>query len=261
MQGRLLEQTSYGYQAFPVENWKKEFPIAEALNFDHIEWIFDVNSASSNPILDSPNLANFLNQQKVRIVSVCGDYFMDEQIHLGKIDSLKVLISLVENMQFLDIKYLILPFVDQSSAKSVYGLSYMIDTLNYIDNLLSESKVFIALETDLNPSEFKSMLGSVNPERYCVNYDIGNSASLGYNFQEELDAYGDLIRVLHIKDRLLSGQSVHLGQGNAKIEKILKRLADKEQNIITTLQCFRDFEGLKVLKNQLKYLHEIFLKI
>ena len=44
MQGRLSKQTGLGYQAFPMENWKNEFQIAEKLGLQHIEWIFDKHS-------------------------------------------------------------------------------------------------------------------------------------------------------------------------------------------------------------------------
>jgi L-ribulose-5-phosphate 3-epimerase len=257
MQGRLLEQTSAGYQAFPIQNWVDEFEIAEILCFDHIEWIFDSNSSLANPIFNAVYLENFLNQQRVKVVSVCGDFFMDNQIHSRSLDNLGVLKMLVESMNFLHVDFLILPFVDQSSARNIYGIDHLIDTLNTIDASLGGLRVMIALETDLNPAEFNYLLGNVNGERYFVNYDIGNSASLGYNFQEELDAYSDLIRVLHIKDRLLSGPSVKLGQGVAQLAKILESLANKESNIITTLQCYRDTEGLKVLEEQLLYLHDI----
>ena len=51
MQGRLSKLTSLGYQAFPMENWKNEFQIAEKLGLQHIEWIFDKHSPSMNPII------------------------------------------------------------------------------------------------------------------------------------------------------------------------------------------------------------------
>ena len=35
-----------------------------------------------------------------------------------------------------------------------------------------------------------------------VNYDSGNSASLGYSVTEEFAAYGNRIGSIHIKDRL-----------------------------------------------------------
>ena len=258
MQGRLSKLTSLGYQAFPMENWKNEFQIAEKLGLQHIEWIFDKHSPSMNPILDSVELPNFLIHQKVKVISVCGDYFMDHQIHSGSIDNIQIFQTLLVSLQNQGINMLILPFVDQSSAVKIYGLTHLIDTLNMLDNMIEKSNVKIALETDLNPLDFKRLLNSINTERYCVNYDIGNSASLGYNFEEEIRSYGDFIKILHIKDRKLHGSSVQLGLGDAQIREILVLLLSRESEIITTLQCYRDEEGIKILEEQISYLRLLF---
>jgi hexulose-6-phosphate isomerase len=60
-----------------------------------------------------------------------------------------------------------------------------------------------------------------------VNYDSGNSASLGYSVVEEFAAYGDRIGSVHIKDRVRDGGTVPLGQGDADFPALfaeLKRL-------------------------------------
>ena len=57
-------------------------------------------------------------------------------------------------------------------------------------------------------------------EYYGINYDIGNSACLGYDPEEEINNYGDRIYNVHIKDRLLHGSTVPLGSGNADIKSI-----------------------------------------
>ena len=49
MQGRLLPKYRNRFQAFPLNNWEKEFKLASNLNLDFIEFIFD-----KGKILDSP---------------------------------------------------------------------------------------------------------------------------------------------------------------------------------------------------------------
>ena len=49
------------------------------------------------------------------------------------------------------------------------------------------------------PLEFKRLLNLVPVDRVGVNYDIGNSASLGFPSKEEFAAYGDKITDVHIK--------------------------------------------------------------
>ena len=45
----------------------------------------------------------------------------------------------------------------------------------------------LALETDLPPKDFANLLNKFDSNHVTVNYDTGNSASLGYNIDEEFD--------------------------------------------------------------------------
>jgi hexulose-6-phosphate isomerase len=47
-----------------------------------------------------------------------------------------------------------------------------------------------------------------------VNYDSGNSASLGYRPRDEFAAYGARVGSVHIKDRRRGGGTVPLGTGD-----------------------------------------------
>ena len=57
-----------------------------------------------------------------------------------------------------------------------------------------------------------------------VNYDSGNSASLGYSPAEEFAAYGERVGSVHVKDRILGGSTVPLGTGNADFEVLSRCL-------------------------------------
>ena len=48
---------------------------------------------------------------------------------------------------------------------------------------------------------------------------MGNSASLGYDAQEEIDLLGNKIINVHIKDRIRSGTTVPLGTGDTDFKK------------------------------------------
>ena len=67
--------------------------------------------------------------------------------------------------------------------------------------------------------DVRSTLNCQKKTNITVNYDIGNSAALGYDPIEELDSYGDKISDIHIKDRTLNGGPVVLGEGDADFEK------------------------------------------
>ena len=94
------------------------------------------------------------------------------------------------------------------------------DGLALVDDLLFQRGIKIVFESDFPPDKLKTFISRFPPENYGINYDIGNSAALGYNSKEEISAYGDRILNVHIKDRILNGTTVPLGKGNANIPKV-----------------------------------------
>ena len=95
------------------------------------------------------------------------------------------------------------------------------------------------------------MLYHFKTKHVTVNYDIGNSASLGYDPIEELDAYGTRITDIHIKDRELNGGPVVLGEGHADFKKFFKKLSEFNYKNPFIMQAYRDDEGVNVFKNNL----------
>ena len=90
-----------------------------------------------------------------------------------------------------------------------------------------------------------------------MNYDIGNSAGLGYDFEEEMESYGRLIADIHIKDRLLGGSSVMLGKGNANIKDALEYFKENFQNVPLIMQAYRSDDAIESLKPQLDLVRQI----
>ena len=110
------------------------------------------------------------------------------------------------------------------------------------------------------PQQFVNLLNRFQSDRITVNYDIGNSASLGYDLADELAAYGNRITDIHIKDRMYNGGSVVLGKGNADFKKFFKELCKYNYKGPFIIQAYRDNEGTKIFKDQLdwikRYLYE-----
>jgi hexulose-6-phosphate isomerase len=94
-----------------------------------------------------------------------------------------------------------IPFVDASSIKSESEKNELISCMQEAFELANEIGMKISLETDLNPTSFKDLLDRINLNHVQANYDIGNSASLGFDPVEEIDAIGNRILNVHIKDR------------------------------------------------------------
>ena len=83
---------------------------------------------------------------------------------------------------------------------------------------------------------------------------MGNSATLGYNLDEGIDAYGLFISTVHIKDRVLGGSTVPLGQGDVDFNRLFYRLADLGYKGPLTLEAARDGDEKTTIKKYLEFI-------
>ncbi|MDH5652082.1 MAG: sugar phosphate isomerase/epimerase [Gammaproteobacteria bacterium] len=261
MQGRLLPKYEQRYQAHPVGYWQDEFPIAENLGLDSIEFILDYNDAERNPLLADGGLEEIqavTTSTSVKVRSICADYFMEAPIHNQDnsivAQSLIVLDRLIKNAEKLGVSDIVIPCVDHSSLATDSDMDRFVDNIQSILPVAEKCCINISLETDLSPEKFGKLLDRLPSKRITVNYDIGNSASLGYDPVEEFAAYGEKVTDLHIKDRLLGGGSVVLGTGNANFPVIKKLLKNINYQGLVILQAYRDDNGVDVFKKQYEWI-------
>lgn len=263
MQGRLLPKYRGRYQAHPIGYWQDEFFKAAELKLDCIEFILDFNDAAMNPLLRSGGQDEILQlseKTKVVIKSVCADYFMEAPLHHINEDiafqSKKVLENLIFNGQLLGLSDIIIPCVDQSSlSDSNMAKRFTLKLLSIIE-IAEKAGINIALETDLAPQPFAELLSRFESERVTVNYDTGNSASLGYDPIEELACYGKKITDIHLKDRIIGGGSVLMGTGDTQFKRFFDALGTLNYQGPIIMQAYRDEEGVEVFKQQLSWLKE-----
>jgi hexulose-6-phosphate isomerase len=121
-------------------------------------------------------------------------------------------------------RILVIPLVDNSSLGDSIKFSAVEQFFGPLTNLLLSTKIKVAFETDLKPKSFSSFINFFDKDIFGVNYDIGNSASLGFKPIEEFAAIGDRVISVHVKDRLLGGTTVPLGTGNADFSLVFKCL-------------------------------------
>jgi hexulose-6-phosphate isomerase len=262
MQGRLLPKYQGRYQAHPVGYWADEFPRAAALGLDCIEFILDHNDAERNPLLSATGreaIRCVSAKTGVRVLSVCADYFMEAPLHAADEGvaqaSGEVLGRLILAAQALGIRDIVIPCVDQSSLSDQAQVDRFRQRLAEHLPLAERCQVNLALETDLNPADFAELLARLDHPRVTVNYDIGNSAALGYDPADELAAYGERISDIHIKDRVRGGGSVRLGSGHADIPGFIAKLARFDYTGPFIMQAYRDEEGEKIFREQLEWVH------
>ena len=264
MQGRLLPKIDCRFQAHPFEYWQDEFPIASNLGLDCIEFIFDYDSFNENPLLTARGQREILEISRstgVGVRSICADFFMDCPIHVSDKSqtafALKILRRLLEASSNLGIMDVVIPCVDQSSIYNVESTKRFFSAIQSVIPLSERLEVRLCLETDLPPSRFFRLLKELDSDSVSVNYDTGNSVSLGYDFKEELAAYGKSITDLHIKDRTYGGASVPLGEGSMNFDQFFSCFSKINFEGIMIMQAYRDDEGLQIFTRQLEFLKEI----
>lgn len=231
MQGRLSPPVHGRIQSFPFDSWMNEFALARHCGLRQIEWIFDAENWSTNPLVTPEGVKSInrlIGETSVRIDSICADYFMHE--HLVSDDSSAVAVR-AEMLKFVlhraalvGARFLTVPFVDSSAICDRTSIKSAAHVLSNCASTARATGVRLCLETNLGPTELAGLLAQLDPEWVSVTYDIGNSASLGYDTDAEFDAYGDRIAVVHVKDRILNGGTVPLGHGAAKLPLVFARL-------------------------------------
>lgn len=264
MQGRLLSKYQGRYQAHPVDYWQDEFFQAKKFNLDCIEFILDFNDAERNPLLTKGGPSEIIelsSETGVVVKTICADYFMEAPLHSIEESiankSYKILQRLIDVAVKISITDIVVPCVDQSTLNNKEAVERFIVQMKKIIPTLEKQSINLSLETDMAPKPFIELLDKLNSRNITVNYDIGNSAALGFDSDEELEAYGDKISDIHIKDRVLNGGPVILGEGNADFDRFFNKLKEFDYNGPFIMQAYRDDEGVEVFKKQLSWIKKV----
>jgi hexulose-6-phosphate isomerase len=263
MQGRLSPRIDGKIQAYPANTWQKEFEIAKEIGYSAVEWIvekpLEINAMMSKSGIKE--IKDVISKTEVRIDYVCADIFMQQPLvrmtQEIEEENKELLKNILLNAKEVGAMGVEIPFVDASSIKSESEKNELISCMQEAFELAEEIGMKISLETDLNPTSFKELLDRINLNHVQANYDIGNSASLGFDPVEEIDAIGNRILNVHIKDRKLGSTTVPLGTGDADIKLSLSRLSEINYLGGITMQAARGTDDIEVAKSQLKYTLEI----
>jgi hexulose-6-phosphate isomerase len=253
MQGRLSPPLHGRIQAFPAGTWQEEFARASEAGLQAIEWIYDVEDADTNPIGDAAGLEEMRLLSKkhgIAVQSLCADYFMpfplvrateaEWETRLQKME------WLLGQCHLAGVRHVVLPFVDNSRIDSAQDRLDVRRLFQRLKATLDRLDLQIHLETSLGPEEFRTLVEEIGNPRVRVNYDSGNSASLGYAAGQEWGAYGNLIGSVHIKDRLKGAGTVPLGSGNADFPALARCLKQIDYQGRFILQVARGKTGDEV---------------
>ena len=266
-QGRHLKVINKRIQLFPEKNWKNELKLFNHTKLKFIEWVVSKENFNKNPIcqINGHKIVNkYLNKNKIKCRSIDLDFIVKENPLEFSEKKIKIFIEKIEtisaNSSKIGIKYLIFPFLENSSPNKKIKLNKLVLLLNEIRKKISK-KLFILIETDLHPIILLRLIKKMK-KKIFINYDLGNSASKNYNFEEE-KKYFKFVKNIHLKDRVKNGPTIRFGHGNANFKELFNFLLKNKNNYDFTLQPARSKcnKDIKEIKLNIKYIEQLLLSL
>lgn len=261
MQGRLSPLVDGKIQAFPWEHWRQEFLSSKSLDIHLMEWTLDQDHLYENPLMTEAGRSEIrvlCANNRVRIPSLTGDCFMQAPFWKASGDTRVQLerdfIAITQSCYRVGISILVVPLVDSGGLDNIDQENQLIQFFEAKENYFSSCNIQIAFESDYSPKELSRFIKKLNPAVFGINYDIGNSAALGFNVMEEFCEYGERIINVHVKDRILGGTTVPLGSGNADFSLVFSELSKiqyKGNFILQTARAVGD-EHARILSSYYK---------
>jgi len=238
MQGRLVNrEIKNRLQSFPWKNWKREIKLANKHNIKYIEWTLDYKKFNLNPLIrNTDKVSKILKKNKIKVKTLTADFFMQQPPFYKKNQTTLFLKKLIKVANFIGIKYIVIPLVDNSSIKNKLDEKKILDYFNFLKQNTNFRKVKILFEFDLPPNKLLSFISKLD-NSFGINYDVGNSAYYGHKFSNE-KKYFSRVHNIHIKDRKKNGISVPLGTGLVDFKNFFSFLKKIRYSKLMILQTF-----------------------
>jgi L-ribulose-5-phosphate 3-epimerase len=250
MQGRLSALVDGKIQAFPWNEWRDEFPRAKALGLSRMEWTIDQERLRENPLTTESGRSEIVRlsgANAFQIPSLTGDCFMQAPFWKAAGQARDALVAdldlVLASSAALGIESVVIPLVDNGKIETPEQADVLLGTLLDRTASLSKQNVKIVFESDLPPAELAQFIAKFPREVFGINYDIGNSAALGFDCSEEIAAYAARILNVHVKDRLRGGTTVPLGTGAAELAKAIRLIESSGYSGQYILQAARAADG------------------
>ena len=250
MQGRLSPLINGRIQAFPWENWTDEFPLAQQINIHLMEWTLDHERLYENPLLTEAGQAAIralCKDHALSIPSLTGDCFMQSPLWKAQgVDRIALerdFVEIAKGCAAVGITMLVVPLVDNGRLEGADQEDALVRFLESQTDFLAAHRLQVVFESDYVPQELARFIARLNPVLFGINYDIGNSAALGFKPQEEFAAYGSRVINVHVKDRVRGGATVPLGTGSADFDAVFTALAQIDYRGNFILQTARATDG------------------
>lgn len=250
MQGRLCAPVDGKIQAFPWQDWETEFAIAQSIDMHLMEWTLDQERLHENPLMTEDGRQRIRELAKyhgVEIHSLTGDCFMQapffKSTSLARQSLTRDLHAIIDACSLTGIRLILIPLVDNGSLETREQENILVETLKQITPRLLDRGTQIVFESDFPPGELARFISRLPAASFGINYDIGNSAALGFDPIEEFHAYGNRILNVHVKDRRYKGITTPLGTGDANFPSVFSSLHECKYHGNFILQTARANDG------------------
>src|SRR4051812_41561391 len=146
MQGRLSPMVDGKIQAFPWQHWQEEFPLAEKIGFQLIEWTLDHEKLAENPLITQGGrreIRQLTSATGVRVKSLTGDNFMQAPFYKAEGDQRNALIDemkrVVDACADLSVQYIVIPLVDNGKIEKPEQADLLLEELTKLKPVLKSS--------------------------------------------------------------------------------------------------------------------------
>lgn len=233
MQGRLSPLVKGKIQAFPKDHWRQEMFLASKNNLASMEWTLDYEEFNLNPIMTTSgqlSISQLQQQTGVNIVSLTGDLFMQEpfwqSVGQKKEKLIDCFVMVCNQCASAKVPFVVVPLVDNGRLRDKIEEHALLEFFIDWSAHSQPEGLTVLFESDYDPKTLSCFLSKLPVDKFGINYDTGNSASFGFDPEEEIAHYGNRILNVHVKDRLYNGPTVPLGEGAADLAKQIKLLED-----------------------------------
>lgn len=250
MQGRLCERVDGKIQAFPRRDWENEFPAAAAIGLHLMEWTVDQERLHENPLMTiggQEKILGLCQQYDVSIPSLTGDCFMQAPFWKtsgrARADLQADFLAIGRACSAVGIRMMVVPLVDNGRLENTDQENDLVDFLLAQQTFLAEHRLQVIFESDFTANELARFIARLPADQFGINYDIGNSAALGFKAEDEFSSYGARVVNVHVKDRVLGGSTVPLKTGSADFDAVFSALAQQNYQGNFILQTARADDG------------------
>ena len=251
MQGRLSPIIDGKIQSFPWQSWQKEINGAKEIGLNLMEWTLDQYGLYENPLMTQSGqseIRSLSKKFKFSIPSLTGDCFMQSPFwkttKMTDEEELKRdFNAILSACRKVGITLVVVPLVDNGRIENREQENCLVNFLLEQESKISNLGIKIIFESDFDPWNLGRFISRLSNKNFGINYDIGNSAALGFNPIEEFREIGHRILNVHVKDRVLNGTTVPLGLGNANLPKVFNLLGSQRYAGNYILQTARADNG------------------